>query len=166
MRERTIIINSFSKNYIMTGWRLGNLIAPPKMTQLFADINENLVTSAPAPSQRAGIYAIQLRKDIQEKAVGEFRRRVEYVAERIKGIPGMRCMVPQGTFYIFADIRPSGLTSEQAVAVLRQKAGVAMLPGSAFGQSGEGFIRICCTKKIDVLKEAFDRIEKLPEFMA
>lgn len=166
MRERTIIINSFSKNYIMTGWRLGNLIAPPKMTQLFADINENLVTSAPAPSQRAGIYAIQLRKDIQDKAVGEFRSRVEYAAERIKNIPGMRCMTPQGTFYIFADIRPSGLTSEEAVAVLRQKAGVAMLPGSAFGASGEGFIRICCTKKIDVLKEAFDRIEKLPEFMA
>jgi len=166
MRERTIIINSFSKNYIMTGWRLGNLIAPPRMTQLLADINENLVTTAPAISQRGGIYAIGLRKSIQEKAVGEFRRRVEYVAERIKSIPGMRCMAPQGTFYIFADIRPSGLTSEQAVAVLRQKAGVATLPGNAFGQSGEGFIRISCTKNVDVLKEAFDRIEKLPEFMA
>lgn len=166
MRDRTIIINSFSKNYIMTGWRLGNLIAPPKMTQLFADINENLVTTAPAISQRGGIYAIQLRKSIQEKAIGEFRRRVEYVADRIKDIPGMRCMAPQGTFYIFADIRPSGLTSQQAVDVLRQKAGVATLPGNAFGPSGEGFVRISCTKNVEVLKEAFDRIEKLPEFKA
>lgn len=166
MRERTIIVNTFSKNYIMTGWRLGNLIAPPRMAQLFADINENVVFTAPSVSQRAGIYAIRLRKEIQKEAIGEFRRRVEYVAERIQSIPGMRCMTPQGTFYIFADIRPSGLTSQQAVDVLKQKAGVATLPGTAFGPSGEGFVRISCTKGIDVLKEAFDRIEKLPEFLA
>ena len=166
MRDRTIIVNTFSKNYIMTGWRLGNLIAPPRMAQLFADINENVVFTAPSISQRAGIYAIRLRKEIQKEAIGEFRRRVEYVAERIKSIHGMRCMTPQGTFYIFADIRPSGLTSEQAVDVLKQKAGVATLPGTAFGPSGEGFVRISCTKGIDVLKVAFDRIEKLPEFMA
>ncbi|HWP80442.1 MAG TPA: aminotransferase class I/II-fold pyridoxal phosphate-dependent enzyme [Candidatus Acidoferrum sp.] len=166
MRERTIIVNSFSKNYIMTGWRLGNLIAPPRMAQLFADINENVVFTAPSVSQRAGIYAIRLRKDIQKEAIGEFRRRVEYVAGRIKDIPGMDCMAPQGTFYVFADVRPSGLTSQQAVDALWKKAGVATLPGTAFGPSGEGFVRISCTVGMDKLKEAFDRIEKLPEFKA
>ena len=166
MRERTIIINSFSKNYIMTGWRLGNIIAPPYIAQLIADINENVVFTAPAISQRAAIHAIRMRKDIQAKVVGEFQSRVEYVANRIKNIPGMACLDPEGAFYVFADVRPSGLTSQEAVDLLWNTAGVATLPGTTFGASGEGFIRLSCTVGMDKLKEAMDRIEKLHEFMA
>lgn len=164
MRERTITINSFSKNYIMTGWRVGNIIAPDYIVSTIQSINENVVFTAPSVSQRAAIYAIRDRKRIQPPMVSEYEKRVRYAIERINAIPKMSVMKARGTFYLFVNIKASGLSSDEAAALILEKAHVLTLPGTTFGDCGEGYIRIACTVGIDKLKETFDRIEKIAEF--
>ncbi len=160
MKERTITINSFSKNFVMTGWRLGNIIAPPDIIRVIQQINENVVFTAPSMSQRAGIYALKHRQELQPPIVEEFRKRMYYAAERINNIPGMHVIYPpKGSFYLFPNIKKTGLNSEEFSDLLLSKAHVLTLPGNAFGACGEGHIRICCTVSMEKLKEAFDRIE-------
>lgn len=162
MRERTIILNSFSKNFTMTGWRVGNIIAPDYLIRVIQQINENVVFTAPSISQRAGIYALRHRKEIQPPMVEEYRKRMFYAAERINQIPGLHVLYPpMGSFYLFMNIKDTGLSSEEAAEKILRDAHVLVLPGNAFGRCGEGFVRIACTVGIDVLKEAFDRIEKI-----
>jgi len=165
MRERTITLNTFSKNFTMTGWRIGNIIAPDYLIQTMQNINENLVYSAPSISQRAAIHALRNRKTIQPKMVEEYRSRVFYAAERINAIPNMHVIYPpRGTFYLFVNIKDTGLTSQEVTERILQEAHVLVLPGNAFGTCGEGFLRIACTVNKEVLKEAFDRIEKMSVF--
>lgn len=165
MRERTITINSFSKNFTMTGWRIGQLIAPPYLVKTFQQINENVVFTAPSISQRAAIYALQNRKTVQPAMVAEYRRRTFYAAERINKIPNMHVLYPpKGTFYLFINIKDTGLTSEEASDIILREAHVLTIPGISFGQCGEGYVRIACTVGIDALEEAFNRIEKMPLF--
>lgn len=160
MKERTITINSFSKNFVMTGWRLGNIIAPADIIRVIQQINENVVFTAPSMSQRAGIYALHHRHELQQPIIEEFRNRMNYAAQRINQIPGMSVIYPpKGSFYLFPNIKKTGLTSEEISSLLLEKAHVLTLPGNAFGTCGEGHIRICCTVSMEKLKEAFDRIE-------
>ncbi len=160
MKKRTITINSFSKNFVMTGWRLGNIIAPADIIHVIQQINENVVFTAPSMSQRAGIYALHHRHELQQPIIEEFRKRMYYAAERINAIPGMSVIYPpKGSFYLFPNIKKTGLTSEEFSDLLLSKAHVLTLPGNAFGACGEGHIRICCTVSKEKLKEAFDRIE-------
>ena len=162
MRERTITINSFSKNFIMTGWRVGNIIAPAFIVRVLKDMGENIVYSAPAPSQRAAIYALRNRKVIQPPIIAEYRKRMEYAAERINRIPWMSVITPpKGSFYLFINIKKSGLSSLDAADMILEKAHVLLLPGNAFGGCGEGYVRLACTVGVDKLEEAFDRIEKI-----
>ena len=162
MRERTITINSFSKNFIMTGWRVGNIIAPAFIVRVLKDMGENIVYSAPAPSQRAAIYALRNRKVIQPPIIAEYRKRMEYAAERINRIPWMSVIAPpKGIFYLFINIKKSGLSSLDAADMILEKAHVLLLPGNAFGRCGEGYLRLACTVGVDKLEEAFDRIEKI-----
>jgi len=166
MRERTIILNSFSKNFNMTGWRLGNIIAPDYIIRIIQQINENVVFTAPSISQRAGIYALRHRHEIQPPVIEEYRKRMFFAAERINQIPKMSVIYPpKGSFYLFINIKESGLTSEEAADVILRKAHVLMLPGSAFGNCGEGYLRIACTVGVEKLGEAFDRIAEIEEFM-
>lgn len=162
MKERTIILNSFSKNFTMTGWRVGNIIAPAAIIQVIQQINENVVFTAPSVSQRAALHGLQNRKTIQPPMIEEYRRRVYYAAERINEIPKLHVIYPpKGTFYLFINIKDTGLTSEEAAAKILQEAHVLMLPGNAFGACGEGYLRAACTVDVEVLKEAFDRIAKI-----
>lgn len=162
MRERTITINSFSKNFIMTGWRVGNIIAPAFIVRVLKDMGENIVYSAPAPSQRAAIYALRNRKVIQPPIIAEYRKRMEYAAERINRIPWMSVITPpKGSFYLFINIKKNGLSSLDAADMILEKAHVLLLPGNAFGRCGEGYLRLACTVGVDKLEEAFDRIEKI-----
>ena len=162
MRERTITINSFSKNFIMTGWRVGKIIAPAFIVRVLKDMGENIVYSAPAPSQRAAIYALRNRKVIQPPIIAEYRKRMEYAAERINRIPWMSVITPpKGSFYLFINIKKSGLSSLDAADMILEKAHVLLLPGNAFGRCGEGYLRLACTVGVDKLEEAFDRIEKI-----
>ena len=161
MKDRTITINSFSKNFVMTGWRIGNIVAPAHIIEIIQQINENLVFTAPSMSQRAAIYALQHRQELQAPIIKEFRDRMNYAAERINNIPGMNVIYPpKGSFYLFPNIKKTGLSSQEVSNLLLSKAHVLTLPGDAFGACGEGHIRICCTVSMEKLKEAFDRIEK------
>lgn len=166
MKERTIILNSFSKNFTMTGWRLGNIIAPDYIIRTIQQINENVVFTAPSISQRAGIYALEHRREVQPPMVEEYKARMFYAAERINQIPKMSVIYPpKGSFYLFINIKKSRLTSEEAADVILKKAHVLMLPGNAFGNCGEGYLRIACTVNTNKLSEAFDRISEIEEFM-
>lgn len=162
MKERTIVLNSFSKNFTMTGWRVGNIIAPDYLIKVVQQINENVVFTAPSVSQRAAIYALRHRKEIQPQMIKVYRERMFYAAERINGIPKLSVLSPPGgAFYLFMNVKETKLTSEQAAARILQEAHVLTLPGNAFGVCGEGYVRIACTKEIDILAEAFDRIAKI-----
>ncbi|QAT61483.1 pyridoxal phosphate-dependent aminotransferase [Acidilutibacter cellobiosedens] len=164
MKERTIIINSFSKNFTMTGWRIGNIIAPDYIIKVIQQINENVVFTAPSISQRGAIYALRNRKKVQKPIIEEYKKRVFYSADRINGIPNMSVLSPKGTFYLFVNIKRTGLSSAEASDALLKEAHVLTIPGIAFGECGEGYIRLACTVGIEKLKEAFDRIEKMEIF--
>lgn len=162
MRERTITINSFSKNFTMTGWRIGNIIAPKDIINTIQYINENVVFTAPSVSQRAAIYALRHRREIQPAIVEEYRRRVFYAAERIRQIPKLSVVYPpKGTFYLFVNIKNTGMTSEEASDYFLEKAHILTLPGNIFGECGEGYLRIACTVNMGVLKQALDRMENV-----
>ena len=164
MRERTITLNSFSKNFTMTGWRLGNIIAPDYIIRTIQQVNEAMVFTAPTISQRGAIYALQHRHEIQPPMVEEYRKRLYYAAERVNQIPKLSVLYPpKGTFYLFINIKKTGLTSVEAADLILRKAHVLMLPGSGFGQCGEGYLRAACTVNVDTLKEAFDRIAAIEE---
>lgn len=165
MRKRTIVLNSFSKNFTMTGWRIGNIIAPKEIIAVIQQINENVVFTAPSISQRAAIYALRHRKEIQPPMVEEYRRRMFYAAERINQIPKLRVInPPKGSFYLFVNVKEMGLSSEAAAEAILREAHVLVLPGNAFGACGEGYVRIACTVNVETLGEAFDRIEKMTIF--
>lgn len=162
MKDRTIILNSFSKNFTMTGWRVGNIIAPDYLIKIIQQINENVVFTAPSISQRAAIHALRNRHIIQPPMIEEYRKRMYYAAERINKIPKLSVVYPpKGSFYLFMNIKKTGLSSVEATDLILKEAHVVMLPGNAFGNCGEGYIRIACTVNEETLKEAFDRIEKI-----
>lgn len=164
MKERTITLNSFSKNFTMTGWRLGNIIAPDYIIRTIQQVNEAMVFTAPTISQRGAIYALQHRHEIQPAMVEEYRKRLYYAAERVNQIPKLSVLYPpKGTFYLFINIKKTGLTSAEAADLILRKAHVLMLPGSGFGECGEGYLRAACTVNVDKLKEAFDRIAAIEE---
>lgn len=165
MKSRTCVINSFSKDFTMTGWRIGNIIAPDYIVKTLQSINENVVFTAPSVSQRAAIHALRNRDVIQPPMIEEYRKRVFYAAERINQIPGMHVITPpKGTFYLFVNIRETGMDSVEVSNVILQEAHVLTIPGISFGMCGEGYLRIACTVDVDLLKEAFDRIEGVSIF--
>lgn len=159
MRERTVCVNSFSKNFVMTGMRVGNLVAPPDIIRAAAGLNDYMMYSAPAVSQRAAIYALRQAENITPHIAAEFGRRLEYAADRLNRLPGVSVHKPQGSIYLFPDIRGTGLDSAQAVQWLLENAHVKALPGHIFGSCGQGFLRLSCTQSIPVLEQTFDRAE-------
>jgi len=164
-RERTITINSFSKNFIMTGWRIGNIVAQEEIVETIQKINENVVFTAPSVSQRAAIHALRNRKEIQPKIIEEYKRRMFYAAERVNKIKNMHVIYPpKGSFYLFINIKDTGLTSKEVTDKLFEEAHVLMIPGNGFGKCGEGYIRMACTTDVSVVEEAFNRIEKMKIF--
>lgn len=163
-KERTIVINSFSKNFNMTGWRVGNIVAPPEITRVVELIDGNVVFTAPSVSQRAALHGLRHRKEIQPAFIEEYKSRVDYVKKRVDAIPKMSVIEPQGTFYMFINVKETGLTSLEVSERILNEAHVLAIAGISFGTCGEGYLRIACTVSNDVMKEAFDRIEKMDLF--
>lgn len=161
IRDRLVVVNTFSKDYTMTGWRVGNIIAPREIIRICQQINENVVFTAPSISQRAALYALRNRDTILPRAHDLYKERVHYATKRVKEIPWMSVLEPQGTFYLFINIKKTGLTSEQASEVILDQAKVLTIPGNSFGECGEGYLRIACTVNTEKLKEAFDRMAKI-----
>lgn len=164
MKKRTITLGSFSKDYCMTGWRIGYVLAEPYLIELIRNINDNIIYSAPSISQQAAIHALELRDSIQPALVDEFRKRTFYAYERLKKLNNVSILPPKGTFYLFPNIKATGLSSNEVTKKLLEEAHVLVIPGHAFGDSGEGYLRLACTLNVDKLKEAFDRIEKMEIF--
>lgn len=165
MMERTFTINSFSKDYIMCGWRVSNIILPKGLIEPFLLTSQYTMFCAPSISQRAALHGLRMRKEVQPAVVEEFRSRVYYGAERVNGLKNMHVLYPpKGTFYLWINIKDTGLTSVEACDKILEEAHVLFLPGNAFGECGEGFIRASCTVSVDVLKDAFDRIAKMDMF--
>ena len=161
MDKRTITLNSFSKNYLMTGWRVGAILAEPELLAVMNRVNGSLIYSAPSVSQRAAIQALAMRKEIREKYVTAYRDRIFYAADRIEKLPYLSLVRPKGTFYLFPGVEKTGLDEKSFCKVLLDQAHVLVSPGTPFGVSAAGHFRIACTVGIDRLKAAFDRMEKL-----
>lgn len=161
MAERTLTLNSFSKNFMMTGWRIGYIVAEKHFTHTLMRVNNNMVYCAPSVSQRAAFHALRLRDEIGNVYIDEYKKRAYYASDRINAIPYLSVLKPKGTFYLFPNCEKTGLDSKAFCALLFEKAHVLVAPGSAFGSTGEGHFRIACTVGIDQLSKAFDRMEKL-----
>lgn len=158
MKERTVIVNSFSKSYAMTGWRIGFVAAPAAIVDRMTKCQENFNACANAPGQYAGTVALDY-PELCEELRDVFARRREILLKGLAEIDGIGCNDPKGAFYAFADISSFGLSSVEFCNRLLDEAKVVCIPGSAFGQCGEGFIRIAYTCSDEDLREAVARIK-------
>lgn len=161
MKERTILINGFSKAHAMTGWRLGYACAPKPVLAQMLKIHQFAIMSAPTTSQYAAIVALSQCDEAVEEMRSQYNLRRKFLTSELKRI-GMPCYDAEGTFYVFADIRKSGLSSEEFCERLMFEKRVVVVPGTAFGDAGEGFVRISYSYSIDHIQQALRRME---EFM-
>jgi aminotransferase len=158
MKERTVYINGFSKAFAMTGWRLGYACAPAVLLKQMLKIHQFAIMCAPTTSQYAAVEAVKnCDKEVADMVV-QYDERRRYLLNRLRNM-GIKCFEPFGAFYIFPSIKEFGMTSDEFATNLLKKQKVAVVPGTAFGQCGEGFVRISYAYSMDNLKKAMDRIE-------
>ncbi|MFN8524399.1 MAG: pyridoxal phosphate-dependent aminotransferase [Chloroflexota bacterium] len=161
MRERTIILDGFSKTYAMTGWRLGYGVFPQELIPHIDRLAVNSVSCTAAFTQKAGVAALTGPQDDVEAMVKEFRERRDLIVDGLNAIPGITCKRPLGAFYVFPNVKGTGLTSHQFADRLLQEFGVASLAGSAFGAYGEGYIRFSYANSKQNIQKALDRIGEM-----
>ena len=159
MRERTVLTSGFSKAYAMTGWRLGYLAAPKPLLEQMLKIHQYAIMCAPTTSQFAAVEALRNGDEDIAMMVEEYDRRRHYILSGLRTI-GVDCFEPRGAFYIFPDIRRFGLSSDEFCNRLLYEQKCAIVPGTAFGESGEGFARISYAYSVKHITEALSRIEK------
>ena len=161
MEQRTIILDGFSKSYAMTGWRLGYGIMPPELAPHITKLAVNSVSCAATFTQKAGIAALDGPRDAVEAMTAEFAARRRLITDGLRSIPGIRCPEPEGAFYAFPSIADTGLSSREFEERAMQQAGVALLSGSAFGQYGEGYVRLSYANSQQNITKAIDRLTTL-----
>ena len=159
MKERTILVNGFSKAYAMTGWRLGFVCAPEQITKQMLKIHQFAIMCAPTTSQLAATEALKNGDADIDMMRAEYDRRRKYIVEELNRM-GLPCFEPKGAFYVFPDVSVFGLSSERFCEKLLNDGKVAIVPGSAFGAGGEGFARISYAYSVKHISEALERIEK------
>jgi aspartate/methionine/tyrosine aminotransferase len=159
MQDRTVTINAFSKTYAMTGWRLGYAVAPPNLISDMAKLNLYANTCANSIAQVAGIAALRGPQDCVSEMAAEYDRRRRFVLGRLREIPGISCGQPKGAFYVLPNVSKLGMHSFDFCMHLLERGKVSTVPGSAFGEQGEGHLRISYATSIENLKEGFDRLE-------
>ena len=159
MKERTIVINGFSKSYAMTGWRLGYACGPEMIIKQMIKIHQFAIMCAPTTSQYAAVLALRDGDLDVAKMRESYNQRRRYLINRFNEI-GMDCFEAEGAFYVFPSIKRFGLSSEEFATRLLMEEKVAIVPGTAFGDCGEGFMRISYAYSLERLKEALDRIER------
>ncbi|WP_309088886.1 aminotransferase [Domibacillus sp.] len=162
MRERTILINGFSKGFAMTGWRLGFTCAPEEISRAMLKIHQYTMMCASTPAQYAAVEALQNGMADVESMKKDYRQRRNYMVQSFKEI-GLDCHLPGGAFYVFPSIQSTGLTSEQFAEGLLLEEKVAVVPGSVFGKGGEGYIRCSYASSMSQLQEAIKRISRFLE---
>lgn len=159
MRERTIVINGFSKSYAMTGWRLGYAAGPKEIMKQMLKIHQFVIMCAPTTSQYAAIEALRNGDEDVRRMRESYDERRRFLVNALNEM-GLPCFEPKGAFYVFPNISAYGMTSEEFARRLLEQQRVAVVPGTAFGECGEGFLRISYAYSIDNLKKALDKIEK------
>lgn len=157
MRDKTIVINGFSKAYAMTGWRLGYVCGNPVLIEAMKKIHQYAIMSAPTTAQYAAIEAMKNGDNAIRKMVTEYNRRRRVVVSSFRKM-GLSCFEPLGAFYVFPCIKSTGLTSEQFCEELLKEQKVLVIPGNAFGDCGEGFVRACYASSMEDILEAMKRI--------
>lgn len=158
MYERTLVVNGFSKSHAMTGWRMGYVCGPAPIVKQMLKLHQFGIMSAPTTSQYAAIEAMRNGDHDIEKMRDEYDGRRRYLVEGLRRI-GLPCFEPRGAFYVFPDIRPTGLSSEEFCERFLMEEKVAVIAGNAFGPSGEGFVRCCYATSMKDLSEALTRME-------
>jgi aminotransferase len=159
MKERTILMHGFSKAFAMTGFRLGYACAPQAIIEAMMKIHQYSMLCAPIMSQNAAIEALENGAPAVEKMRDSYHQRRDFLVKRLNEI-GLDCHTPGGAFYVFPDIRSTGLSSKEFAMGLLEAESVAAVPGGAFGPSGEGFLRCCYATGMDDLRTAMDRMER------
>ena len=159
MYERTVVVNGFSKAIAMTGWRLGYAVGPERIIGLMTKVHQYGIMSSPTTSQYAAIEALRnCDKDV-ENMCNEYNERRRFIVDGFRNM-GLSCFEPYGAFYVFPCIKRTGMTSEEFCNRLLEEEKVAVVPGSAFGECGEGFIRCSYAYSIDSIDEALKRISR------
>jgi aspartate aminotransferase len=158
MAQRTVISDGFSKTYSMTGWRLGYGIMPDALAERVELLITHSTGCAAAFTQYAGIAALLGPQDRVDEILAEYHRRRDLLVAGLNAIPGLRCQMPQGAFYTFPNVTEIGKPSDWIVEYLLNEAGVATLPGTAFGPYGEGYIRFCFANSMENIERALDRV--------
>lgn len=159
MRERTIVINGFSKSYAMTGWRLGYAAGPREIIKQMVKVHQFVIMSAPTTSQYAAIEALRNGDDDVARMRQSYDERRRFLVKELREM-GLPCFEPMGAFYVFPNIGHLGMTSDEFATKLLENQRVAVVPGSAFGACGEGFLRISYAYSIEDLKKALTKIQK------
>jgi len=157
MREQTILLGGFSKAFAMTGWRIGYLAANQQLIEAMLKIHQYTMLCVPTMSQMAAIEALRSGEDDVDKMVKEYDRRRKFIVKRLNEI-GLPCFEPKGAFYAFPSIEATGMNSEEFAERLLMEERVAVVPGSAFGQCGEGFVRCCYATSLANIEEALKRM--------
>ncbi|MCE1248792.1 MAG: pyridoxal phosphate-dependent aminotransferase [Firmicutes bacterium] len=168
MKERTIVLDGHSKTYAMTGWRLGYAAGPKEIIKAMTDITLNTVSCTSTFTQLAGMEALTGPQDDVEKMVAEFKRRRDIFVDGLNKLPGFTCRKPKGAFYVFPNVKGTGMKSKELADYLMLEAGVACLAGTDFGQCGEGYLRFSYANSVENLQKALAKIDaalrKLPAF--
>ncbi|MFY9558961.1 MAG: pyridoxal phosphate-dependent aminotransferase [Terriglobales bacterium] len=160
MAERTLIIDGFSKSFAMTGWRLGYTIAPPELVPHLVMLAINSYTCTAEFTQYAAIEALRDSTGATPRMVAEFQKRRDQFISDLNGVPGFRCIPPEGAFYAWVNIEETGTTAEEVCRIMLEEAGVAAIPGAAFGDIGKNFVRFSFASSTATLKQAVARIQK------
>jgi aspartate aminotransferase len=160
MKKRTIVVNGFSKAYSMTGWRLGYAAGPPDIITHMANLQSHSVSNATSFVQKAGVAALEGSQECVKSMVEEFRRRRNRMVALLNEIEGVDCASPPGAFYVFPDFSQINRNSHRLAEMLLEEAKVALIPGSAFGEKGEGFLRLSYATGMDKIEEGVSRIER------
>ncbi len=159
LRERTILVNGFSKGYAMTGWRLGYVAAPRELMAAMRKIHQYTIMSAPTMSQAAGLEAVLHGEYYVREMMEEYDRRRELLVQGLNSL-GLDCFEPQGAFYAFPSVAKTGMDDEQFSEALLREEQVAVVPGSAFGPSGKGFVRLCYATAYEKIEQALDHMKR------
>lgn len=160
MRERTILINSLSKEFCMTGWRVGYVMAPEEVIEAMTKLQENIAACAPLPSQYAAIEALSGKANYSENMVSIFTSRRNVLYEGISKIKGLSCLKPEATFYLMVNIKETGMKSLDFAIELLKNVHVAVVPGITYGESCDDYVRIAFTLNEEKIAEGIKRIEK------
>ncbi len=159
MKDRTLLLGGFSKEYAMTGWRIGYAAAPPEVIAAMTKIHQYTMMCAPTMGQVAAIEALKAGEAAATEMVEEYNRRRRVIVQGLRDI-GLPCFEPKGAFYAFPSVKVTGMSSEEFAESLLTEEKVAVVPGSAFGQAGEGYIRCCYATSMEDIREALTRIER------